>query len=156
MHFWISNWLSHHGLWGIILCSPKMVTVCICSKLKTSWKSVVFTNTCKVGKNSWYFVGTFNKTIILLTLVGYDMIIANSYPTHTCGTIIVKYDLRTLGLSKYWIMPGHSLKCHSFPLPSLWEAQGTPPWVRGWRWMTFQTTYGTSCTFTKYLIHFVG
>ena len=53
-----------------------MVTVHICSKLKTSWKLVVFTN--KVGKNSWYFVGVFNKIIIPLVLVGYEMIIANS------------------------------------------------------------------------------
>ena len=53
-----------------------MVTVRVCSKLKTSWKSVVFTN--KVGKNSRYFVGVFNKTIIPLSLVGYEMIIANS------------------------------------------------------------------------------
>ena len=52
-----------------------MVTVRVCSKLKTSWKSVVFTN--KVGKNSRYFVGVFNKTIILLALVGYEMIIGN-------------------------------------------------------------------------------
>ena len=38
-----SYWLSHHGIWAIILfCSPNMVTVHICSKLKTSWKSVVF------------------------------------------------------------------------------------------------------------------
>ena len=50
--------------------------VCVCSKLKTSWKSVVFTN--EVGKNSRYFVGVFNKTIIPLMLVGYEMIIANS------------------------------------------------------------------------------
>ena len=62
----------------------------VCSKLKTSWKSVVFTN--EVGKNSRYFVGVFNKTIIPLVLVGYEMIIANSYPTRTCG-IIVKYTL---------------------------------------------------------------
>ena len=32
----------------------------------------------KVGKNSRYFVGVFNKTIIPLALVGYEMIIANS------------------------------------------------------------------------------
>ena len=44
--------------------------------LKTSWKSVVFTS--KVGKNSRYFVGVFNKTIIPLALVGYEMIKANS------------------------------------------------------------------------------
>ena len=52
-----------------------MVTVRVCSKLKTSWKSVGFTN--KVGKNFRYFVGVFNKTIISLALVGYEMIIAN-------------------------------------------------------------------------------
>ena len=52
-----------------------MVTVLVCSKLKTSWKSVGFTN--KVGKNSRYFVGVLNKTIIPLALVGYEMIIAN-------------------------------------------------------------------------------
>ena len=46
-------------------------------KIKTSWKSVVFTN--KVGKNSRYcFVGVFDKTIILLAFVGYEMIIAIS------------------------------------------------------------------------------
>ena len=46
-------------------------------KIKTSWKSVVFTN--KVGKNSRYcFVGVFDKTIILLALVGYEMIVAIS------------------------------------------------------------------------------
>ena len=33
---------------------------------------------CKVGKNSRYFVGVFNKTILALALVGYEMIIANS------------------------------------------------------------------------------
>ena len=53
-----------------------MVTVRVCSKLKTSWKSVVFTN--KVGMNSRYFVGVFNETIIPLVLVRYEMIIANS------------------------------------------------------------------------------
>ena len=37
-----------------------------------------------------WFLGVFNKTIILLALVGYEMIIANSYPTRTRG-IIVKY-----------------------------------------------------------------
>ena len=53
-----------------------MVTARVCAKLKTSWKSVVFTN--KVGKNSRYFVGVFNKTIIPLALVRNDMIIDNS------------------------------------------------------------------------------
>ena len=72
----------------IIPWSPNMVTVRVCSKLKTSWKSVVFTN--KVAKNSRYFVGVLYKTIIPLALVGYAMIIANSYPPRTRG-IIVKY-----------------------------------------------------------------
>ena len=35
---------------------------------------VAFTN--KVGKNSRYFVGVFNETIIPLALIGYEMIIA--------------------------------------------------------------------------------
>ena len=53
----------------------------VCLKIKTSWKWVV-------GKNSLYFVGVFcNKTIIPLALVGYEMIITNSYPMRTC----VKY-----------------------------------------------------------------
>ena len=34
-----------------------------------------FTNI--VGQNSRYFVGVFNKTVILLALVGYEMIIAD-------------------------------------------------------------------------------
>ena len=48
-----------------------MVTVFVCSKFKTSWKSF-FSN--KARKYSPYFVGIFNKTIIPLTLVGYEMI----------------------------------------------------------------------------------
>ena len=66
-----------------------MMTVRACSKLKTSRKSVVFAN--KVGKNSQYFVGVFNKTIIRLALVGYEMIIANSaipdLPSHIQCTL---------------------------------------------------------------------
>ena len=44
-----------------------MATVRACSKLKISWKSVVFTN--KVGKNTRYFVGVFNE---------------NNYSTRAC------------------------------------------------------------------------
>ena len=41
-----------------------------------------------------YFWGVFNKKkIIPLALVGYEMIIANSYPTRACG-IIVNYQYR--------------------------------------------------------------
>ena len=47
-------------------------------------------NKLKIGKNSRYFVGVFNKTIIPLALVGYEMIIANSYPMRTRG-ITVNY-----------------------------------------------------------------
>ena len=55
--------------------------------LKTSSKSVVFTN--KVGRIlDIVFVRIFNKTIISLTLVGYEMIMANSYPTCTHGIIV--------------------------------------------------------------------
>ena len=42
------------------------------NKMEIGW----FTN--KVGKNSQYFVGVFNRIIIQLALVGYDMIIANT------------------------------------------------------------------------------
>ena len=63
------------------------------NKMKIGW----FTN--KVGKNSRHFVGVFNRIIIPLALVGYEMIIANSalraisYVTHTRGIsgIIVNY-----------------------------------------------------------------
>ena len=59
--------------------------------------SVVLTN--KVKTNSRYFVGVFSKTIILLALVGYEIIIANSSlrvwlattissHTHTRGIIV--------------------------------------------------------------------
>ena len=59
---------------------------------------LVFTNI--IGKNSRYFVGVFNKTIIPLALVGYEMIIANSYPTRTRG-IVVKYMHYTAGTKVY-------------------------------------------------------
>ena len=65
-----------------------MVTVHICSKLKTSWKSVVFTKIKKGGKNS---------RVIPLALHEYEMIIANSYPMRTHG-IIVTYSLNFSGL----------------------------------------------------------
>ena len=55
-------------------------------RIKNKLKSVVFTN--KVGKNSRYFVGVFNKTIFPFALVEYEMIIANSYPTGTRGIIV--------------------------------------------------------------------
>ena len=85
-----------------------MVTVRVCSKLKTSCKSFVFPS--EVGKSSRYFVGGFNKTIISLALVGYETVIAISalraslsrsisYPTRTRG-IIVNYLVDLIILSR--------------------------------------------------------
>ena len=105
MKFQSFDGLRHdHGLWAILPCSPNMVTVRVSSKLKTSWESVVFTN--KVGKNSRYFVGVFNKTIIPLVLVGYEMIIGNSYPTRTRG-IIVNYILLNVVSGRHVIFYGY-------------------------------------------------
>ena len=63
-----------------------MLTVRIWSKLKTSLKSVDFAS--RVEKNSRYFVGIFIKTIIPLTLVGDEMIIAKPYSMRTRGIIV--------------------------------------------------------------------
>ena len=73
----------------MIPCSPNMVTVRNCSNFKTSWKSVVFRN--KVRKNSRYFVGVLNETIIPLALVGYEMIIANSALRTSFATTVSYY-----------------------------------------------------------------
>ena len=51
------------------------------NKMKIGW----FTN--KVGKNSRYFVGVFNRIIIPLALVGYEMIIANPVPRASLATL---------------------------------------------------------------------
>ena len=63
---------------------------CSCTRLlkiiiiiKKKLKIGCFNKLNKVKKNSRYFVGVFNKTIFPLALVGYEMIIANSYPTST-------------------------------------------------------------------------
>ena len=53
-----------------------MVTVRVCSKLKTSSVKIFFFPNI-VDKTSRYFVGFFNKTIIGLALLKYEMIIAN-------------------------------------------------------------------------------
>ena len=55
------------------------IIIIIIKKLKIG----CFNKLNKVKKNSRYFVGVFNKTIFPLALVGYEMIIANSYPTST-------------------------------------------------------------------------
>ena len=69
--YWIIGYCNSRALIGLaimvheLLCSPNMVNVRVSSKLKTSWKSVVVKI---VGKNSRYFVGVFNKTIIIIPL----------------------------------------------------------------------------------------
>ena len=73
-------------MWAIIPCSPNMVTVRVSSKLKTSWKSVVFTN--KVGENSRYYVAVFNKTIIPLALVEYATHLFGYLPSHIQSTLV--------------------------------------------------------------------
>ena len=73
-------------MWAIIPCSPNMVTVRVCSKLKTSWKSVVFTN--KVGENSWYYVAVFNKTITPLALGVYATRLFGYLPSHIQSTLV--------------------------------------------------------------------
>ena len=55
-------------------------------KLKTSWKSVVFTN--KVGENSRYYVAVFNKTIIPLALVEYATRLFGYLPSHIQSTLV--------------------------------------------------------------------
>ena len=62
-------------------------------------------NKLKIG----CFVGVFYKTIIPLALVGYEMIIAISYPTHTRGIFVnyKLYQIVTLLLTfqnSYWII----------------------------------------------------
>ena len=58
-------------------------------KIKNKLKIGCFTNKQnKVKKNSRYFAGVFNKTIIALALVGYAMIIAISLPTRARGIIL--------------------------------------------------------------------
>ena len=56
-------------------------------KSKNKLKIVCFYK-LKVGKKSQYFLGVFNRKIIPVALVGYEMIIANSYPTRTRGIIV--------------------------------------------------------------------
>ena len=70
------------------------------NKMKIGW----FTN--KVGKNSRYFVGVFNRIIIPLALVGYEMITPTiSYVTHTRGIsgIIVNHTDDFVIQRFYWI-----------------------------------------------------
>ena len=104
MQFQSSDWLIHRGIWAIThaSCSPNVVTVRVCStKLKTSWKSVVFTN--KVEKNSQYFMGVFNKAIIIIPLcllLDMRMIIANLV-LHTSLAICHRAVTKSRGLGMF-------------------------------------------------------
>ena len=71
-----------------------MVTVRVCSKLKTSWKSVIFAN--KVGKNSLYFV----DVRLLLPTRRYVSRLPStiSHPGRTRGAIVKVARLDFLGL----------------------------------------------------------
>ena len=82
-------------------------------------KSVVFTN--KVGKNSPYCVGVFNKTIILLVLVGYEMIIANSALRASLATI-TSYPTRSRGvIVQYSYASNTPLTQALNPIPLVWD-----------------------------------
>ena len=65
---------------------------------------VIFTN--KVGKNSRYFVGVFNKTIIPLALVGYEMILANSALRVSLVIYHLKSNAHSWIIVNYmWVLP---------------------------------------------------
>ena len=40
-----------------------------------------------------YFGGVFNKTINPAVLLGYEVVIATSYPIHSCGILIIVTDI---------------------------------------------------------------
>ena len=95
-------------MWAIIPCSPNL------SKLKTSWKSVVFTN--KVGENSRYYVAVFNKTIIPLALGVYATRLFGYLPSHIQSTLV------ELFLNSLWV---------SSPFKGLAKAMREPP-LKDW------------------------
>ena len=65
---------------------------------------VIFTN--KVGKNSRYFMGFLNKTIIPLALVGYEMILANSALRVSLVTYHLKSNAHSWIIVNYmWVSP---------------------------------------------------
>ena len=66
-----------------------MVTVQVWSKLKQA-ENWLFLQ-IKLGRILDILWAFLKKTISLLTLVGYEMIIANSYPMCTCGKIVKCY-----------------------------------------------------------------
>ncbi len=76
MQFLHFDWLTGNGIWAHIPFTTNMV-----AKIR-QWKQLA-------GELKYCnSVGFFNKTIILLALVGYEIVIANSYPTCACGIIV--------------------------------------------------------------------
>ena len=71
----------------LIPCSPNIVTVRVCSKLKTNWIRLFLQ--IKSGR-ILNILRAFLIKQLSTSDVGYEMIIANSYATHTRG-IIVNY-----------------------------------------------------------------
>ena len=71
----------------LIPCSPNIVTVRVCSKLKTNWIRLFLQ--IKSGR-ILNILRAFLIKQLFTSDVGYEMIIANSYATHTRG-IIVNY-----------------------------------------------------------------
>ena len=92
-----------------------MVTVRVCSKLKTSWKSVVFTN--KVGENSRYYVAVFTKTVIPLALDEYATHLFGYLPSHIQSTLVELF-LNSLRVSS--------------PFKGMAKAMREPP-LKDWR-----------------------
>ena len=77
LELWLAScdWLSHHGVWAIIPCSPNYNCTRLL-KIKNELKIVCFYK--KSREEFSKFLGVFNKTVIPLTLVGYEIMIANS------------------------------------------------------------------------------
>ena len=78
-------WFFYHPVRSRVDSFDRRVT---CEKRKSLVFSGLFLQN-KVGAIHRDFVGVFNKTTIPLALVGYEMIIANSYPTRTRGVIVI-------------------------------------------------------------------
>ena len=68
------SWLlPQDGFQFIFMCRVYCVTV----KMKNTMYLLKIKNKLKIGKNSWYFVDIFNKTITSLAPVGYGMAICH-------------------------------------------------------------------------------
>ena len=93
-----------------------MLTVRVCSKWKTRWKSVVFTN--KVRKNSPYSVCVFNKAIIPLALVGYEIIITNSAPHASLAIYHLISNAHSWNIGSFSIDEGDSSENVTFKMNS--------------------------------------